>query len=215
MHRNEDDVDPAAMLELMREQRRRTQRWTMRNYVLMLVIWAVAWAVGFLAVWSAETTGGSPWPRIPQPVAWTVFGVVILGAIVFSIVAGIRSGAGVRGPSRLSGMLYGWSWSVSMLGAWLLLTALQRAGLPPEAMSLLSPAVFVLLVGVLYLAGGALWRSPAQFALGIVMIATAVGATFAGAPTHYLIYATVGPIAMLVVAVLLARGVISAEETER
>ncbi len=215
MHQNENAADPATMLELMRAQRRRTQQWTMRNYVLMLVIWAAAWAVGFLAVWSAEATGGSPWPRIPQPVAWSVFGVVILGAIVFSIVAGIRSGAGVRGPSRLSGMLYGWSWSVSMVGAWLLLTALQRTGLPPEALSLLSPAIFILLVGVLYLTGGALWRSPVQFALGIVMILTAVAATFAGAPAHHLIYATVGPVAMLVVAVLLARGIISAEEAER
>ncbi|MBF0700895.1 hypothetical protein IR074_03080, partial [Lactobacillus murinus] len=87
----------------------------------------------------------------------------------------------------------------------------QRTGADAAVMAVLSPAIFVLLVGVLYLAGGALWRSPVQYALGIVMIATAIVASYAGTPTNYLVYATVGPLAMPIVATLMLRGVIPAE----
>lgn len=203
--------DPAAMLRVLREQERRTQRWSYGAYSIVLVVWALAWAIGFGALWSAETIGGSPWPRMPQQPAWIVFGVSIAVAIAVSIVIGARSGAGLRGPSKLAGAMYGWSWSISMVGASLILGAVQRAGLPPAVAGILAPALFALLVGVLYLAGGALWRSPAQFVLGCVMIATAVTASFAGGPTHYLIYATIGAGSMLIAAVLMARGILPSE----
>jgi hypothetical protein len=212
-----DDLpaDPAAMADLMRDQRRRTRRWELRPYVAMLVVWAVSWAVGFTCLWSSDADGGNPWFRMPATAAAIVFIVLMAVAIVVSIVAGIRSGVGVRGPSRLAGALYGWSWTISMLGAGALLGAVGRAGMPTETMNILAPGLFVLLVGVLYLAGGALWRAPVQYALGVVMIATALGASFAGSPTHYLVYATVGPVAMLVVAALMARGVLPSEGSAR
>lgn len=208
-----DDVpaDPAAMLDMMREQERRTQQWSYRIAVLQLTIWAFTWIVGFFFLWSSEATGGNPWFRVPAPLAWTVFGVTMALAAIASIVAGIRSGAGVRGPSKLSGAMYGWSWSISMVGAWLLLNAAIRAGMSTDVVNLIAPALFILIVGVLYLAGGALWHSPAQFVLGCVMIVTAVVASFVGSPTHYLIYATVGPASMLIVAALLARGILPSE----
>ena len=213
--RDDLPADPAAMLNLMRDQRRRTQRWELRLYVVMLVAWAVSWGIGFGALWSAESTGGNPWLRIPDAVAWAVFGGLLVAAIIISIVAGVRSGTAVRGPSRLAGALYGWSWTISMVAAWGVLTAVRRAGLSDSAMSVLAPALFILIVGVLYLAGGALWRSTVQYALGVVMIVTVVGASFAGAPTHHLIYATVGPAAMLTVAVMMARGVFTTQEEPR
>lgn len=206
-----DPHDPAAMLALMQDQRRRTLHWVNRGYAGMLLTWAVAWAVGFGALWSAEEGGGNPFFRIPTGPAWVVFGVVLLAGIAVSAVAGVRSGAGVRGPSRLAGTLYGWAWALTMTGAGLLVGAVERAGADPQVMAVLSPAVFVLLVGVLYLTGGALWRSPVLYALGVVMIATALAASYAGTPTNYLVYATVGPAAMLVVAVLMLRGVLPAE----
>ncbi len=209
---NDDaDIDPAAMLALMQTQRRRTQHWANRTYAVMLVTWSLSWFVGFGALWSGEGIGANPALSIAEPVAWIVFGSSLLIGIVVSIVAGVRSGAGLRGPSRTAGALYGWSWTLSMVGAGLLTGAVRRAGASAETMAVVSPALFVLLVGVLYLAGGALWRSPVQYALGIVMIVTAVIASYAGTPQNYLVYATVGPLSMMVVAVLMLRGVIPAE----
>lgn len=199
------------MLAVIDDQRRRTMRWVNHSYAVLLLTWAAAWFVAFGAVWSAQDGGGNPWLRVPTAPAWIVFGVAIVTGIVISVVVGVASGRSVRGPSRLAGAMYGWSWSLSMFSAGLLLGGVARAGAAPEVMAVLSPAIFVLLVGVLYLAGGALWRSPVQYALGVVMIGTTVVATFVGAPTHNLIYATVGPAAMLVVAILVLRGVLPAE----
>ncbi len=203
-------ADAAHMFDLMESQRRATHRRLLRGYTVLLIVWAAAWAIGFTALWFGDGVGGAD--VLPAPVAWTVFGVCILGAVVWSIVTGIRSGSsGIRGRSQLQGTLYGWSWTISMVGTWLLLMGVQRAGLSPEASSLLYPGAFVLMVGVLYLAGGALWRSPVQYALGIVMVVVVAIATFVGAPYHYLVYAIAGPLAMIVVAVLMARGVLPLE----
>lgn len=201
--------DPAEMLALLQQQRRTTQSRLVRRYTWVLVVWALAWAVGFGALWFGRDIGGVD--VLPAPVAWTVFAVCIGIGAVFSIVVGILAGADTRGRSRFQGMLYGWSWTISMLGVAALTAGFQRAGLEQQLAAVLYPALFILVVGILYLGGGALWRSPIQFVLGIIMIAVAVTATFVGPPTHYLIYGTVGPAAMLVAAVLLARGVLPYE----
>ncbi len=196
------------MVALMREQRRATRAQLDRRFTILLVVWALAWCVGFFALWSAENVGGNPAFRIPEQVAWPLFGGLMLAGIVWSIMTGVLAGRDFRGSSQLAGMLYGWSWSVAMTGAGLFTFGLQRAGLTGEMSALLYPGLFIILVGTLYLTGAALERSPGMFALGIVMIATVVVATWVGSPTHYLLYATVGPSALATVAVLQARGIL-------
>ncbi|MFV0634582.1 hypothetical protein [Demequina sp.] len=204
------DASAAQMLALMRDQRRSVRVRLDHRFTVLLAVWAVVWCVGFGALWSGENIGGNTAFRIPEAAAWIVFGCLMVVGIVWSIVTGILSGRHFRGGSRLSGMLYGWSWSVSMTGAGLFTAGLQRAGLTDELAALLYPGLFVSLVGVLYLTGAALERSPALFALGCAMIAIVVVATFVGSPTHYLLYATAGPVAMVTVAALQARGVLPA-----
>lgn len=204
----------AEMFAVMQSTRRRTQSRLVRSYTWLLVVWAIAWAVGFTALWLSRGFGGVP--LLPGAVGATVFGVSLGAAVVWSIVTGVRSaGSGIRGRSQMQGALYGWSWTIAMVGASLLTAGLERAGLSEELAALLYPGIFILMVGVLYLAGGALWRSYAQYALGIVMIVLAVVATFVGAPYHYLVYATAGPAAMLIGAILLARGILPAEPRPR
>ena len=204
------DVDPAEMFAVMQSTRRATQSKLTRGYAGLLFVWSAAWLIGFGALWFGSGIGGVD--LLPTAVAWSVFGTLIGVAIVWSILVGVRSAAsGIRGRSQLQGALYGNSWAIAMPGASLLLFGLQRAGLSPALANLLYPAMFVFLVGVLYLAGGALWRSPAQYVLGIVMIVVAIAATFAGSPWHFVIYATVGPAAMVVVAIMMLHGILPAE----
>ena len=206
-------ADAALMFDLMQTQRRRTQSRLVRRYAWLLLVWAAAWGVGFTALWFGRDIGGVP--VLPAIVAWIVFAACMVIAIVWSIVTGIRSGnSGIRGRSVLQGTLYGWSWTISMVGAWFLTVGLQRAGLAADVATLLYPALYIFLVGVLYLAGGALWRSIAQYVLGVVMIAVVIVATFIGAPWHFLVYATLGPVAMIVGSFLLWRGILPAESPE-
>ncbi len=203
------DRDQAErMLRVMQSQQRMTQSRLVRSYVVLLVVWAAAWAIGFSVLYLSAM----PDPLVPAAAAWPVFAACIVLAIVWSITTGVRSASsGIRGASRIQGMLYGWSWTVAMVGASILLAGAQRTGLPPDTAAVLYPGVFALVVGILYLGGGALWRSLPQYVLGIVFIAVAGIATFLGTPVHYLVYAVAGPISMLVVAVLLGRGVLPLE----
>lgn len=204
---SDDDApqDPHEMLALMDETRRATVRRLSRRYIGLFVVWALAWAVGFGALYL--TAGVGAFDVVPTTVGWVVFAALIVGAIVWSTIVGISaSGDGIRGPSQLQGLLYGISWTITMFMAWLLIAGLQRGGLTGELLQLVYPGVYVFLVGVLYLAGGALFRGVPMYVLGGILIVVAVIATFFGAPTHYLIYATVGPAAMLVVAALMTWG---------
>lgn len=210
MSEEQQDVDPAEMFAVLQSTRRATQSKLTRGYTGLLFVWAGAWFFGFGALWFGTGIGGVD--LLPTAAAWITFGGLIAAAIVWSFIVGIRSASsGIRGRSQLQGALYGNSWMISMVGAWLIIAGLQKAGLSQELANLLYPALFVLLVGVLYLAGGALWRSPAQYVLGIVMIVVAIVATFVGTPWHFLIYATVGPAAMVVVAIMMLRGILPAE----
>lgn len=210
MSEDEQHIDPAEMFAVMQSTRRSTQSKLTRGYASMLFVWAGAWLFGFGALWFGTGIGGVD--LLPAVAAWIIFGVLIAAAIAWSIIVGIRSASsGIHGRSQLQGTLYGYSWTISMVAAWLIIVGLQKAGLSQELANVLYPALFVLLVGVLYLAGGALWRSPAQYILGIVMIIVAIVATFVGTPWHYLIYATVGPVAMIIVGFMMIRGIIPAE----
>lgn len=210
MDEEQSNVNPAEMFAVMQSTRRATQSRLTRGYSGLLFAWAGAWFFGFGALWFGTGIGGVD--LLPTVAAWVTFGALIVAAIVWSIIVGLRSASsGIRGRSQLQGALYGNSWMISMVGAWLIISGLQKAGLSQELANLLYPALFVFLVGVLYLAGGALWRSPAQYVLGIVMIVVAIVATFVGTPWHFLIYATIGPVAMVIVAIMMLRGIISAE----
>ncbi|MFT3798685.1 hypothetical protein [Microbacterium sp.] len=197
--------DPRGMLDLMSQTRRATVRRQNRRYAGLVALWAVAWAVGFGALWATRDVGAL---TLLSPAAgWIAFAASLVVAIVVSFIVGVAAAHdGVRGPSHLQGALYGCSWPIAMIAASLLLGGLQRNGMPPELANLAYPGIYIFLVGVIYLVSGALWRAVPMYLLGAALILTTVVATFAGTPTHYLIYATVAPAAMLVVAALMLWG---------
>ncbi|WP_424466426.1 hypothetical protein [Pseudoclavibacter helvolus] len=208
-------LTPSEMLALMRDQQRTTRTRLDRALYILLGTWAVAWFVGFQALWSAEDGGASPILRIPTATAFIIFGSLMIVGVIVSVVCGVSMGRGMRGRSNTAGTLYGFSWSISMMGAWFFAASLLRHVQDPALAPLLMPGIFVITIGVLYMAGAAMSRSGAQFALGVAVVVLAVVATALGAPTHYLIYSTAGPLIFVTFIVLLRAGVISSEPGAR
>lgn len=200
-----DEAPPSAdeALALIRSQRTALERDQLSGIPWILGVWGVAWSVGFFALWSGYE-GGNPWFSIPLPIAGTIFGVLLVGSIVFSAIVGMRLNRGVRGPSNFSGAVYGISWSVVSLGAYLVGAALINAGMDSELASLYFPAVYALVAGSMYLMGAALWRSIDQLVLGAVIIVTGTVAPFFGAPTNNIVMAVLGGGAFLVAAVVMS-----------
>ncbi|GAA2988894.1 hypothetical protein JOD63_001659 [Microbacterium terrae] len=206
-------TDPRQMLDLLEKTRRETIRRMTGRYAGLVVLWAVAWGIGFSALWLTTGVGGVD--LLPTATGWWIFGGSLAVAIVWSAFVGIRAaGDGIRGRSQLQGALYGCSWTIVMIAAALFIWALQRNGLPHDMEQLIWPGLYIFLVGVLYLAGGALWRAVPMYILGGVLIVIVIVATFFGAPTHFLVYAIAGPVAMLAVAALMYWGPIEAYSPE-
>ena len=198
---NHDDspLDPAAMLALSAAQQQRVSTTFLRPVFMMLGAWGVAYLVGFLALWFALEPN-APF-ALPLPIAGPLFGILIAGAIVASIVIGSRMSRGIRGSSVFSGAVYGWTWSIASFAVFLIGQALFNAGMPVELSMLYYPTLYSLMAGILYLAGAALWNSRSQLFLGLWIIIVSVASSFAGVPTNLLIMALLGGGGFLVGAV--------------
>jgi hypothetical protein len=193
---------PDEALALLRVQQSALERDQLSGIPWILAVWGVAWGVGFLALWSGYE-GGNPWFQIPLPIAAIVFGALLIGSIAISAVIGMRLNRGVRGPSNFSGAVYGISWPVVSLGAYLIGVALALGGMDSTLQSLYFPAIYALVAGAMYLMGAALWRSIDQLVLGAVIIVAGTVAPFFGAPTNNLVMAVLGGGAFLVAAIVM------------
>ncbi len=196
------ELSPQQMLELLHTQQRRTAADLAGPTALIVFIWGVAWLVGFLALWSAS--GANPWFGIPGAVAASLFGVLIGGALIASVILGMFGSRGVQTADPRQGMMYGFTWAGGMIAVAVLGGALIANGLSGELASLYFPAAYSLMVGVLYMAGGALWRDRGMFIMGIWLVVLGVIAPYSGAPTNSLVMAVFGGGGFLLFALILA-----------
>ncbi|MFZ4893937.1 hypothetical protein ACL9RL_05765 [Plantibacter sp. Mn2098] len=188
----EDDapVDIAAMLALSTQQVRRVEDIFARPTISLVLIWGVAWFVGFLVLWSASDQ--NPWFQTPEAPAGIVFGSLMVGGIISSIVIGSGMSRGIQGAQRVQGTLYGVSWAVGCTAPGFLGGALLANGMPAESAALFFPAAYALVVGLLYLAGGAIWRDRIMYSLGVWTILVGVIAPYFGTPGNTLVMAFAG-----------------------
>lgn len=154
--------------------------------------WGGAWLLGYGTLWFTSRDGGAPptW-------AFIAFGSALAAAGVVTAIHIARRTGGVRGASAATGTMYGLSWAVAFMATGVMLGALSQAGLTGEQMALVSNGFTVLVVGALYMAGGAMYRDRAWFALGAwITLVVAVG-TLLGVPALFLVMSLAGGGVML------------------
>ena len=193
-------LDPREALALLDGERSRTQRHLEPDARLLYGVWGVAWLVGFLALWSASTGAGP----LSRTVAGVVFAGCIAGAVVVTAVHSVRRLAGVRGVSSTTGAMYGWAWLLGFGALSAIMAGASRGGASSEVLAVLAPAVSALVVGLLYLAGGALWQDRTQFGLGVWILVAGSVAAVTGWPTNELVMALLGGGGFLVGALVVA-----------
>lgn len=189
--RSADDgpLSAAASAELIERERRSVGRRLGVNSAPIFAVWGVTFLVGWGACYLAAPGG----PRVLAVAAAVPIVVVLyVVAIAVPIVLGARAGRGVRGPSRLTGAMYGWAWTLGFLALAAINTGLIRQGLAPATISMLWTGTAQLVFGMMYLAGGMLWRDLVQYALGVWMLIVAAGGVFAGMPGDFLVLALAG-----------------------
>lgn len=161
----------------------------------ILATWGMAWLVGFGLLYLATHDHD-----VPSWVAsMALIGLSVL-AVVMSFVEQVRPAKGVKGPSRVVATRYGWSWPLALASVSALDWGLSRQGISSAVLALLWPGSFVLVVGVLLLAGGVLFSDRLQYGLGVWMLVVAAGAVLAGYPSNFVVMAAAGGGGMLAVA---------------
>lgn len=195
-------LDPAASAALIAAQRARVLGATDVDGRLLFGVWGVAWLLGFGVMYGVA--GDRPPLDWYPTVAGGVFAGLLVTAGVVTAVHIARRTAGVHGDSAVQGAMYGWSWALGFAGVFTLSAALARAGAEPvvieTAMTIAAPIV----VGVLYMAGAAIWQDRTQFALGAWILVVTVAAGIVGMPHMLAVMSLAGGGGMLVGAVAVA-----------
>ena len=187
-------LSPAESLALIEQQQGRVERTLGPNIILLYGTWGAAWFLGFAMLYLAYRGG------MPLVVGGLVFAGLQLAAIVVTGVHIARATRGVRGVSSEVGAMYGWGWLLGFGCVGAIITGLVRVGITEEQSALLNPALSLLVVGLLYLGGGALWRDRVQYGLGVWILATDAVSVFAGVPGNYLVLSIAGGGGFLVAA---------------
>ena len=193
-------LDPRAGLDIVAAQRRRVRDSDVDER-LMFGAWGVAWVLGYGAQWWTATT--SPTRTATGP-GGLVFAVVAVAALVVTLVHVARATHGVAGTSQQVGAMYGWAWTIGFVGQGLIVAGVVGAGAGPVVIAIVANGAACLVVGLLYMAGGALWQQVPLYVIGAWMIAVAGAASLVPMPTGYLVMALAGGGGMLLAAVLTA-----------
>ncbi|GHG47627.1 hypothetical protein GCM10017567_82720 [Amycolatopsis bullii] len=177
-------------LNLIAQQNRRTRRELGGGPARMLAAWALAWIVG----WGFTYVTTLPGVGIP---GWVSGGIVVpllfLGAVAYTAFTSIRTGRGIRGPSRTVGAMYGYGWALGSIGLMVVdIRITQFQALSSEQVSLLWTGTWLLLTGVMYLAGGMVWQDRLMYGLGAWMIVSAALSVLIGYPANFLVLTVCG-----------------------
>lgn len=189
-------LDLAASAALIDAQRERLAAATDVDGRLLFGVWGVAWLVGFGALYFVS--GDDPVLPWSPAAAGVLFAALDVAAIVVTTVHIARRTAGLRGTSATQGAMYGWAWFLGFAAIGGLGYALGRAGASIEVISATMTIVPALLVGTLYIAGGAIWQDRTQFALGVWILLVTIVAALVGAPGLLAVMAVAGGGGMLV-----------------
>jgi hypothetical protein len=200
----EDDgaLTPEETLRLIREQQDETARRLVADPLLFYGPWGVAWLVGFGALFLHYGLHGEAYVPISKGVALAIFAGSLILAMATTSYASWRFGGQLRGVSRERGMMYGWSWFAGFV-ATAAIGGRFSANLSDAEAGLLWSALSILVVGMMFMAGAAIWRDWSMFFLGLWTAVVNVVGVAAGPGWHELLAAVAGGGGFLLAGVLL------------
>ncbi|MEV6960692.1 ABC transporter permease [Streptomyces sp. NPDC051207] len=158
----------------------------------------LAWLVGHGA--SALAYGDDPLVGMPSAVPNLLLTVGLLGAVAVTSAVTAKAQRGVRGRQAVIGNLLAGSWVIGFGALFLIITALSEALDKHEVHTLMWPTASGLVVGLLYLASGAVYRDALQYTLGSWLALASSAALFLDGANLYWALALAGGGAYLVAA---------------
>lgn len=181
-------VDPAAMAALVAEQRAHVVRSTNPDARLLYGVWGAVWLAGFGLLWLSESFPdglGVGW-------AYAGFAALMAVGVVLTVVHLARRSSGLTGVTSSQRRMFGWTWGLSFGVVTALNTSLGMGGASDQVMAVVTSVVPALVVGALYMAGGAVWGDSVQFGLGAWICVAAAAGALSGPDHVHLVMAVAG-----------------------
>ncbi|MFD6393657.1 ABC transporter permease [Nocardia sp. NPDC055029] len=160
----------------------------------------MAWLLGHGAY--ALSHGDDPVLRLPAAVPSVLLIAGLAIAMVVTSIVTMKAQRGVTGKDAVVGNLLAVSWLIGFGALFFVITALSSALAQDDLKMLLWPTGSGLIVGLLYLAGGAAYRDVLQYALGAWLALTSSAALFLDGASPYWVLAIAGGGSYLVAAAL-------------
>jgi len=127
---------------------------------------------------TALTVGASPVIDAPSWIPMILLGAGLAVGTVAATVAATRLQRGLTAQQAQPGKLLGMAWIVGFVGLFLAITGLSAATGDPSLQTVLWPTGSGLVVGLIYLAEGAMRRDTLHYGLGAFLIVIATGVLF-------------------------------------
>ncbi|MER5869554.1 ABC transporter permease [Streptomyces sp. NPDC002044] len=141
---------------------------------------------------AAASQGDTPLLDLPGWLPMTFLGIGLTTGIAQATTAALRAQRGAAAPDVLSGRLLGAAWIAAFTALFLAITGLTSVLGMPELPSVLWPAGSGLVVGLLYLAEGAVRRNLLHYTLGVWLALTSTAALSLDTPGLYWVLAVAG-----------------------
>jgi len=174
-------MDLHAALSVVQDAERSARRTLDGNTALVYLLWGLAWIIGYGSLWGAQ----QGWLPLEPASALIVMAVALAAATVSTVVIFTRSSRGIRGQSAFQGRMYGAAWALGFTVVGALSAVISRAIDDFWLRGLLINSIAVLVVGLLYITGGAAFNDRAQSYLGIWLLVVTTAALVSG-PAYFL-----------------------------
>lgn len=184
-------ASPAETLRLIDAERAEVQRRLTPDPRLTYLPWGLAWLVGHALLFLRYGPDERVLVAMPAALPLIVLFVLLVIALVVSARASVQAGRDVVGVSSVQGLRYGLAWAAGF-GAVAVIAGRLSGMLPPAEVGLVWAALSVTVVGVLYLAGAAIWQSRDMFVLGGWITLVNIGGVLAGPGWHSLAISLAG-----------------------
>lgn len=187
-------------LALIEQQSNRAARSLSVDPVRVLGAWGIAWLGGFGAVYLASARRHAP--LLSGWLAGVVLGVLFALAVAVTLSESLRRGRGVEGPSRQLGAMYGWGWGAALAALFAVNMGLAHQGLASALRPLVWSGSALLVVGLMYMTAGIVWRDRVQYGLGVWTLIVGAGSVSAGTPANFAMLSLAGGGGFLIAAAL-------------
>jgi hypothetical protein len=197
-------LDARAAARLIRETRHHAEDTLAIKLPRMYAAWGVAWLIGLGAMW-LSVRGQHPYTG-PSGAAEAVLGGLLALALVVTMAAIGQATRGVGGSSARQGTLYGLSWPAGMAAVFIIVGALGHAGASPRVLGVAYAAGPLLVTGLIYVTGSAIWLDRVMFWTGLWLLTITAAGAWTGPAGLLLTGALAGGGGFLAAAALLAFG---------